>query len=71
MQPPTLLRESIAAHGPTSAAHSIAFGDALERCYVNRAASFIIQARDAAGANVRLGGDPFSVRLRQLDVPQH
>ena len=51
-------------HGLTSHRTSVAFGGALERCYVHRPSFVTVQARDASGVNCRVGGDNFSVKLR-------
>lgn len=54
----------VVTHGLTSHRSTVAYGGALERCYVHRPAQVFIQARDAAGQNCRVGGDDFRVRLR-------
>ena len=48
----------------TVAQRSVAFGEGISRCYVNRHASFSIQARDGGGDNCHVGGEPFAVKLR-------
>jgi len=54
----------LVTHGLTSHRTSVAFGGALERCYVHRPSFVTVQARDASGVNCRVGGDNFSVKLR-------
>lgn len=51
-------------YGACVARRSVAFGAALNRCYVNKPSSIRIQARDAVGENCLAGGEIFVVRLR-------
>lgn len=49
--------------GAASARHSSAFGKALVSVLVNEMASFVLQARDATGNALRVGGDVADVLI--------